>query len=122
VLIRVWIEDSQPLAGTAAIEGGEPLRFDGWPEYTETLGFQVNTSAASGAEGWLSVVSPEEPDGLELTLHLADEAARAPQATRRQIGRPVFALHTGDCQDEANRLKAKGGVSSRRPRGCPTAA
>ncbi len=25
VLIRVWIEDSQPLAGTAAIEGGEPL-------------------------------------------------------------------------------------------------
>jgi hypothetical protein len=32
VLIRVWIEGSQPLAGTAAIEGGEPLRFDGWLE------------------------------------------------------------------------------------------
>jgi hypothetical protein len=30
VLISVWIEASQPLAGTAAIEGGEPLRFDGW--------------------------------------------------------------------------------------------
>jgi hypothetical protein len=32
VLIRVWIEGSQPLAGTAAIEGDEPLRFDGWLE------------------------------------------------------------------------------------------
>jgi hypothetical protein len=32
VLIRVWIEGSQPLAGTAAIERGEPLRFDGWLE------------------------------------------------------------------------------------------
>ena len=30
-----------------------------------------------GAERWLSLVSPEEPDGLELTLHLADEPARA---------------------------------------------
>ena len=32
MLIRVWIEGSQPLAGTAAVEGGEPLRFDGWLE------------------------------------------------------------------------------------------
>jgi hypothetical protein len=32
MLIRVWIEGSQPLAGTAAVEGREPLRFDGWLE------------------------------------------------------------------------------------------
>jgi hypothetical protein len=32
VLIRLWIEGSQPLAGTAATEGSEPLRFDGWLE------------------------------------------------------------------------------------------
>jgi hypothetical protein len=32
VLIRIWIEGSQPLAGTAAAEGGEHLRFDGWLE------------------------------------------------------------------------------------------
>jgi catechol 2,3-dioxygenase-like lactoylglutathione lyase family enzyme len=32
--------------------------------YTEVLGFQVKTSAAYGpGERWLSVVSPEEPDG-----------------------------------------------------------
>jgi hypothetical protein len=30
VLIRLWIESSQPLAGTAATEGSKPLRFDGW--------------------------------------------------------------------------------------------
>ena len=32
VLIHVWIEGSQPLAGTAASRGGDPLRFDGWLE------------------------------------------------------------------------------------------
>lgn len=87
--------------------------------YTETLGFQVKTSAAHGVERWLSLVSPEEPDGLELTLHLADEPARAFQATRRQIGRPVFALHTDDCQGEADRLKAKGVVFVKEPSRMP---
>jgi hypothetical protein len=32
VLIRLWIEGGQPLAGTAATEGSEPRRFDGWLE------------------------------------------------------------------------------------------
>ncbi len=32
MLIHVRIERSQPLAGTAAIEGSEPLHFDGWLE------------------------------------------------------------------------------------------
>ena len=32
MLIRIWIEGSQPLAGTAATKGSEPLRFDGWLE------------------------------------------------------------------------------------------
>ena len=70
-------------------------------------------------ERWLSVVSPEEPDGLELTLHIADEPARAFQATRRQIGRPVFALHTDDCEGEAERLKAKGVVFVKEPSRMP---
>jgi hypothetical protein len=30
--ISIWIEGSQPLVGTAEIEGVEPLRFDGWLE------------------------------------------------------------------------------------------
>jgi hypothetical protein len=32
MLILMWIAGSQPLAGTAAIEGREPLHFDGWLE------------------------------------------------------------------------------------------
>ncbi len=35
------------------------------------------------------MVSPEEPDGVELALHLADESARAFQAARRQIATGV---------------------------------
>jgi catechol 2,3-dioxygenase-like lactoylglutathione lyase family enzyme len=57
--------------------------------YTQVLGLQVKTSAAYGPEErWLSVVAPEDPDGVELVLHLADEAARAFQAASRQLGRP----------------------------------
>ena len=32
MLIRIWIEGTQPLAGTAVTKGSKPLRFDGWLE------------------------------------------------------------------------------------------
>jgi catechol 2,3-dioxygenase-like lactoylglutathione lyase family enzyme len=84
--------------------------------YTEVLGFRVKTSAAYGpGERWLSVVSPEEPDGVELVLHLADEAARAFQEANRVLGRPVLSLVTEDCVGEAERLKAKGVVFVKEP-------
>jgi catechol 2,3-dioxygenase-like lactoylglutathione lyase family enzyme len=84
--------------------------------YTEVLGFQVKTSTAYGPNGrWLSVVSPEEPDGVELVLHLADEPARAFQAASRAAGRPVLSLTTDDCQGAAGRLKAKGVVFVQEP-------
>jgi predicted enzyme related to lactoylglutathione lyase len=84
--------------------------------YTEALGLQVKTNAAYGpAERWLSVVSPEEPDGVELVLHLADEAARAFQRASREAGRPVMSLRTDDCQRDAERLKANGVVFVREP-------
>jgi predicted enzyme related to lactoylglutathione lyase len=88
--------------------------------YTEALGFQVETSAPYGpSERWLSMVSPEEPDGLQLALHLADEHAWAFQAACRQIGRPVFSLLTDDCQSETERLKAKGVVFVKEPSTMP---
>jgi catechol 2,3-dioxygenase-like lactoylglutathione lyase family enzyme len=84
--------------------------------YTEVLGFQVKTSAPYGPEErWLSVVSPEEPEGVELVLHLADEPARAFQAASRAAGRPVLSLRTDDCAAEAERLKAKGVVFVNEP-------
>jgi hypothetical protein len=37
VLIGIWIERTQPPAGTAAIRGAEPLRFDGWLELLRVI-------------------------------------------------------------------------------------
>ena len=84
--------------------------------YTEVLGLQVKTNAPYGPEElWLSVVSPEEPGGVELVLHLADEPARAFQQASREAGRPVLSLTTEDCAAEAERLKAKGVVFVKEP-------
>jgi len=84
--------------------------------YTEVLGLQVKTSAPYGPEErWLSVVSSEEPDGVQLVLHLADGPARAFQAVSRQAGRPVLSLVTDDCVGEAERLKAKGVMFIKEP-------
>ena len=84
--------------------------------YTEVLGFRVKTNAAYGpSERWLSVVSPEDPNGVELVLHLADEPARAFQAASRQVGRPMLSLRAGDCAAEAERLKAEGVVFGKEP-------
>jgi catechol 2,3-dioxygenase-like lactoylglutathione lyase family enzyme len=84
--------------------------------YTEVLGLKVKTNMPySATERWLTVVSPEEPDGVELVLHLADEPARAFQAASRAQGRPVFSLRTDDCAGDAERLKARGVVFVREP-------
>jgi predicted enzyme related to lactoylglutathione lyase len=61
------------------------------------------------------VVAPEDPDGVELVLHLADAPARAFQQASRQAGRPVLSLRTDDCRGEAERLKAKGVVLVKEP-------
>jgi catechol 2,3-dioxygenase-like lactoylglutathione lyase family enzyme len=84
--------------------------------YTEVLGFRVKTNTPYGSEErWLTVVSPEDPDGVELVLHLTDEPARAFQAASREAGRPVLSLRTDDCAGDAERLKAKGVVFVREP-------
>jgi catechol 2,3-dioxygenase-like lactoylglutathione lyase family enzyme len=84
--------------------------------HTEVLGFRVKTNAPYGPEErWLSVVSPEDPNGVELVLHLADAPARAFQQASRQAGRPVLSLTTDDCAAEAERLKAEGVVFVKEP-------
>jgi catechol 2,3-dioxygenase-like lactoylglutathione lyase family enzyme len=47
VLIRLWIQGSQPLAGTAATEGSEPLRFEGWLELLKVIGELVAAAPSS---------------------------------------------------------------------------
>jgi catechol 2,3-dioxygenase-like lactoylglutathione lyase family enzyme len=84
--------------------------------YTEVPGFNVKTNAAYGpGERWLSVVSPEDPDGVQLVLHLTDEPARAFREASRALGRPVISLTTDDCAGDAERLTAKGVVFVKEP-------
>jgi hypothetical protein len=52
--------------------------------YTDVLGFDVKVDAAYGESGrWLTVVSPEAPDGPELLLAPMTDAGRALQSARR---------------------------------------
>ena len=37
MLIRIWIHSTDPLAGTAAVEGNNPLHFDGWLELLRVI-------------------------------------------------------------------------------------
>jgi catechol 2,3-dioxygenase-like lactoylglutathione lyase family enzyme len=91
--------------------------------YTEVLGFKVKPNApCHPGERWLTVVSPEDPDGVELVLHLADDAARAFQQASRAIGRPALALRTDDRRCDAERLKAKGVVFAKDRPGWTTVA
>ena len=84
--------------------------------YTEILGLKIKTNAPYGpGERWLTVVSPEDPDGVELVMHLADEPARVFRQANRAIGGPVISLRTDDCQRDAERLKAEGVVFVKEP-------
>jgi hypothetical protein len=38
MLIRIWIERTQPLAGTAEREDAAPVAFDGWLELLRAIG------------------------------------------------------------------------------------
>ena len=49
MLIGLWIEGAQPLAGTAVAEGSEPRRFEGWLELLRVVSELV--AAAEGPVG-----------------------------------------------------------------------
>jgi hypothetical protein len=48
MLIRIWIERTQPLAGSAATKGSDPLHFDGWLELLVVVSELV--AAAGGGD------------------------------------------------------------------------
>ena len=50
MLIRVWVERTQPLAGTATVEQAEPLRFDGWLELLRVISELVAAAPSAGEE------------------------------------------------------------------------
>src|SRR5258708_19979875 len=63
--------------------------------YTEVLGFAKKTDVSQGPYRWLTVASPEEPDGTELQLALNDNpAAKAYQQAMFQQGQPAAMFYT----------------------------
>jgi predicted enzyme related to lactoylglutathione lyase len=84
--------------------------------YTEVLGFVKKTDVRQGPYRWLTVASPEEPDGTELQLALNDNpAATAYQQAMFQQGQPAAMFYTDDVKDDYERIKARGAEFTRPP-------
>jgi len=77
--------------------------------YTEVLGFIKKQDFPVGDAKWLTVVSPEEPDGTELLLEPNDNpAAKSFQEALFEQGIPLTAFAVDDIQGEYERLKKLG--------------
>ena len=92
-LTSVYVEDQE-----------KALRF-----YTEVLGFVKKSDFSQGPFRWLTVASPEEPDGTQLQLALDNNpAAKAYQQAMFQQGQPGAMFYTDDIKADYERMKARG--------------
>jgi predicted enzyme related to lactoylglutathione lyase len=92
-LTSVYVDDQE-----------KALRF-----YTEVLGFTKKTDVSNGPFRWLTVASPDEPDGTELQLALnGNPAAKAYQQAMCEQGQPAAMFFTGDVKGDYERIKARG--------------
>jgi predicted enzyme related to lactoylglutathione lyase len=79
--------------------------------YTEVFGFVKKHEIPVGEYRWLTVVSPEGPDDLELSLEPnANPAGRAYQEALFEQGIPITAFQVDDIDKEVKRLRALGVV------------
>ena len=93
-LTSIYVEDQD-----------KALRF-----YTEALGFVKKADFSQGSYRWLTIASPEEPDGTQLQLERNDApAAKAFQQAKFQQGQPAAMFYTDDVQRDYERVKAAGG-------------
>ena len=77
--------------------------------YTEVLGFAKKTDFSQGPYRWLTLVSPEEPDGTELQLALKNNpAAQTYQQAMFQQSQPAAMFFTNDIKADFERIKARG--------------
>lgn len=84
--------------------------------YTEILGFVRKMDIPVGEFRWLTVLSPDGPDDIELLLEPnANPAARTYQAAIHEQGIPATAFLSEDIQDEYERLKQAGVVFRTEP-------
>ena len=86
--------------------------------YTEVLGFAKKVDFSQGPFRWLTVASPEDPDGTELQLALNNNPpAKAYQQALFQQSQPAAMFYTDDLQADYERMKARGAQFTMPPTG-----
>ena len=100
-LTSVYVDDQE-----------KALRF-----YTEVLGFVKKADFSQGPFRWLTVASPEDPNGTELQLALNNNPpAKAYQQALFQQSQPAAMFFTDDVQADYEHIKARGGQFTMPPR------
>jgi predicted enzyme related to lactoylglutathione lyase len=77
--------------------------------YTEVLGFMKKADFSQGPYRWLTVASPEEPEGTELQLALNNNpAAKTWQQALFQQSQPAAMFFTDDLAADYERMRSHG--------------
>ena len=99
------------LASVLVDDQAKALRF-----YTGVLGFPPKTDIPLGDARWLTVVSPEDPDGTELVLEPdGHPAARPFKDALVADGIPFTSFAVDDVEQEYERLTALGVTFTQQP-------
>ncbi|GAM98805.1 lactoylglutathione lyase [alpha proteobacterium U9-1i] len=79
--------------------------------YTEKLGFKVKHDIPLGGANWLTLVAPDDPNGVELLLEPITVKETVTLQHNLYVGNvPITQLHTDDIRREYERMVAKGVV------------
>ena len=77
--------------------------------YTEVLGFVKRADVSQESYRWLTVASPEEPEGTEILLERNDdEAVKTFQQAMFEQGQTAALFESDDIQRDYDRIKAAG--------------
>ena len=78
--------------------------------YTDVLGLVKKTDFSQGSYRWLTVASPEEPDGTELQLALNNNPSdKAYQQSKFAQNQPAIMFYTDDVKRDYERITSRGG-------------
>ena len=103
------------LTGVFVSDQDEALKF-----YTETLGFVKKHDVPVGQFKWLTVVSPDDPDGTELLLEPNDNpVAQEYQKGIFDQGIPAASFSVADIRAEYEKLKSLGVAFTMEPTELP---
>lgn len=93
------------------LDQGKALAF-----YTDVLGFVKKHDIPMGEYRWLTVVSPESPDGVEILLEpMGFAPAKVYQKQLHDAGIPWTAFEVTDIQKEYERLEKLGVTFKSKP-------